>query len=1048
MPDHESAGLPSRREFYRLTKEQLMQLAVVEDVELEDNMRKPAIAAHLLTMLRLESLWQIDEDREHKEQEREEREREKQSEHENKMELARLEVEKAKYSVRVSGGAQEPRFDMSKARMFMPKFDEDTVDVFFEAFEKVAIEMEWPREKWALLVQSVLLGKAQAAFAALDCRVGLEYEDVRKAVLAAYGSVPEAYRKKFRALRRKPGESYLDLWRKQGVALERWLNSCSAFDYTQLKDLFLLEQLKISVPRHVEVYLSEREVTNPQKAAQMADNYEVIHGEVPGRGFDRKRPAEEGAKADFPKRQSEGNGNRQVSTAEKPNHFVSRFRQPPWRQNGPPQSFSQSSTRSHDIICHYCRKPGHLKSQCPLLKAKAEYGKAVALVSAGCAGLESPGGYDGFTSLGAVSEFRDGPQASVTILRDTGATQSLLLKGAVDLPESTFLGKSAIIKGLGGCYGAVPLHRIYLESNLVTDYVTVGVVPNFPCDGIGLILGNDLAGTKVCMALEVSEQPCDVPATRELELEYPEVFSACVLTRAQAQKEAAALPPVDNSREQAVELGDTFLAQLDGSGLAEGPEELITAGPEVGTRVLEIPSLSRESLVREQQKDPSLTDSLKIAMTSEEIKDVATGYFLRNDVLMRKWRPVDRPAGEEWSVCEQVVLPECYRTEVLSLAHESPFGGHFGVRKTLTKITRHFYWPHVRRDVVAFCRSCHACQVAGKSGHPLPAAPLNPLPVVEEPFSEVLIDCVGPLHKTRKGNEYLLTVLDMATRFPEAFPLRNIKAQTIVDHLMQFFSRVGLPRSIQSDRGSNFTSGVFQEVMFQLGVTQKTSSAYHPQSQGAIERFHATLKSMIRTYSECHPRDWDEAMPFLLFAIRDAPSESLGFSPFELVYGHEVRGPLRMLKERVVEPAERGDVLQYVATFKSRLKSACETAHKNLAGAKARMKSHYDRKTVARTFAPGDQVLVLVPGWGDKLGSRFCGPYPVVKQVGDLNYVVGTPDRRSKTRLCHLNSLKAYVDRAPEASVCCVVVEHCEGEEEPELGCSPPAVVSARLQNT
>lgn len=243
---------------------------------------------------------------------------------------------------------------------------------------------------------------------------------------------------------------------------------------------------------------------------------------------------------------------------------------------------------------------------------------------------------------------------------------------------------------------------------------------------------------------------------------------------------------------------------------------------------------------------------------------------------------------------------------------------------------RHFYWPKLHKGVVSFCRSCHACQLVGKPNQVIPVAPLCSPPRMEERFSRVLTDCVGPLPKTKKGNEYLLTVMDVATRFPEAVPLRNIKAKVIAEALLQFFCRVGLPVQVQHDHGPNFTSGLFQEVMHELGIKQVMSSAYNPQSQGAIERYNQTLKTVVKTYTVNCLGDWDVAMPFLLFAIRDSVNESIGFSPFELVYGHEVRGPLKMAKEKSLEPKEAGEVLQYVAEFKDRLKTACELARDEL----------------------------------------------------------------------------------------------------------------------
>lgn len=138
--------------------------------------------------------------------------------------------------------------------------------------------------------------------------------------------------------------------------------------------------------------------------------------------------------------------------------------------------------------------------------------------------------------------------------------------------------------------------------------------------------------------------------------------------------------------------------------------------------------------------------------------------------------------------------------------------------------------------------------MVGKQNQTIPKAPLKPIPAVEEPFSRIIVDYVGPLPKTRSGNQYLLTIVCATSRIPEAIPLRNIKAKTIVKALTTFFTLVGLPSSIQSDQGSNFMSGVFQQVMYELGVTQYKSSAYHPQSQGALERWHQTLKNMMRVY--------------------------------------------------------------------------------------------------------------------------------------------------------------------------------------------------------
>ena len=111
-----------------------------------------------------------------------------------------------------------------------------------------------------------------------------------------------------------------------------------------------------------------------------------------------------------------------------------------------------------------------------------------------------------------------------------------------------------------------------------------------------------------------------------------------------------------------------------------------------------------------------------------------------------------------------------------------------------------------------------------------------------------MIDCVGPLPTTKNGKQYLLTIMCASTRFPKAIADRNIKAKTIIDTLAKFFTLVGLPKSIQSDQGSNIISGSFQQIMTELGMKQYKSTTYHPQAQGTPERFHQSLKNMMQTY--------------------------------------------------------------------------------------------------------------------------------------------------------------------------------------------------------
>ena len=275
-----------------------------------------------------------------------------------------------------------------------------------------------------------------------------------------------------------------------------------------------------------------------------------------------------------------------------------------------------------------------------------------------------------------------------------------------------------------------------------------------------------------------------------------------------------------------------------------------------------------------------------------------------------------------------------------------------------------------------------------------------------------------------------------STRFPEAIPLRNIKTKSIVKALIIFFTFVGLPKSVQSDQGSNFMSGIFQQVMHELGIKQYRSSAYHPESQGALERFHQTLKNMKRSYCFDTEKDWDEGIHLLLFAVREYVQESLGFSPFELVFGYSVRGPLKLLKKKFLSNHETPlKLLQYVSDFRNRLSRACEVARSNLKTSQGKMKARYDNHVIDRKFKPGDKVLALlpIPGRpGRPLQARYFGPYTIDKKTSDLNYIINTPERH----MCHVNMLKEYFDRDSSISKPITVVNTVPQESnvsEPEV---------------
>lgn len=136
---------------------------------------------------------------------------------------------------------------------------------------------------------------------------------------------------------------------------------------------------------------------------------------------------------------------------------------------------------------------------------------------------------------------------------------------------------------------------------------------------------------------------------------------------------------------------------------------------------------------------------------------------------------------------------------MLSVVHDHVLSGHLGIRKTYDQLKKYFFWPSMKSDVAKFYKSCHASQIAGKPNQVVPQAPLIPIPVLGKPFEQILIDCVGPLPKTRSGNSYLLMLICRSTRFPEAIPSCLIKAHTIVKAFVKFCTTFGMPKYIESE---------------------------------------------------------------------------------------------------------------------------------------------------------------------------------------------------------------------------------------------------------
>ncbi len=343
------------------------------------------------------------------------------------------------------------------------------------------------------------------------------------------------------------------------------------------------------------------------------------------------------------------------------------------------------------------------------------------------------------------------------------------------------------------------------------------------------------------------------------------------------------------------------------------------------------------------------------------------------------------------------------------MAHDPPVSGHLGVNKTRNRVLASFYWPGVFADIANYCKTCDTCQKTATI-RPTPKAPLKPIPSIGRPFQKIGMDILGPLEMSKGRKRYILVLVDYATRFPIAIPLTNIRSTTIADELMTTFCNVGLPDQIISDNASDFASQLMKQACRILGIEQCFASCYHPESLGLIERFVGTMKAMLKTLDDKQWKEWDKFVPYFCFAYREVPQASTGFTPFELLYAHPVRGPLDVLKSKwTTESQEDTGIIDYVLDMRDKMEKMLTIAQNNIENAQSKQKAWYDQNAREREFTEGQMVLILLPADESKVRAKWQGPYTITKKIDDLSYEVLV--RRKKKKL-HVNLLAPYHERS------------------------------------
>lgn len=361
----------------------------------------------------------------------------------------------------------------------------------------------------------------------------------------------------------------------------------------------------------------------------------------------------------------------------------------------------------------------------------------------------------------------------------------------------------------------------------------------------------------------------------------------------------------------------------------------------------------------------------------------------------------ENPANA-WKLC----VPENLRSRVLTENHDAVTAGHLGIAKTISRVSRFYYWPGMYRDISRYVRRCDICQ-RYKVSQQKKAGEMHFTPV-SQPWEIVTSDFMGPFPRSSKGNTMLLVFHDKLTKWTELIPLHAATTPALINAFRKnVLSRFGWPQTIITDNGKQYTSKAFQEFLRTYGIRQRFNAPYTPQTN-PTERVNRTIKTMIAQYLHNKHQQWDENLPELMFALNTARQESTGFSPAYLNFGRELILPKCLYNDQrpPIDHNHQPDQLT------DHLKNTMEIVHANLAKAFVQQQRNYNLRKRKWTPQVGDWIYIATHHLSNaaqhntaKLMPKFEGPYQIKRFISPVILFVQL--NNGSTKRVHIQGCKA-----------------------------------------
>lgn len=389
--------------------------------------------------------------------------------------------------------------------------------------------------------------------------------------------------------------------------------------------------------------------------------------------------------------------------------------------------------------------------------------------------------------------------------------------------------------------------------------------------------------------------------------------------------------------------------------------------------------------LKHERVDDTLKNKKVIAIASNDIIFTQVDINIFKEIGNQRLRTVtvmiyDRP--KILSSKEEILSK-------LKLFHDTPTGGHVGINRMYRKIKSLYSWPNMKKIITTYVKSCEKCKHNKHFISIKPKTVITTTPV--KPFNIVSIDTVGPFSYSNNRNRYAVTIQCDFSKYIIVIPIPDKSATTIAKAVIEKCILVYGPMiGIKTDQGTEY-KGVFDEVCNLLQINHICSTAYHPQTIGALERNHKCLNEYLRIFSNDFKNDWDEWMNYYSFSYNTTPNIEHGFTPFEILFGKK-SNTLDILQNNC-KPDPLYNIGSYERELKFRLQTIHAIVHKSIEQTKMKRTNDYNSNIIETNLKIGDKVYLKLEN-RSKLDPLYSGPY-IITALTTCNATIANGNRNS-----------------------------------------------------